>query len=406
MNKPTRTTIWSDGLLLMLSTLIVNVGNYAFNLLAGRALSPEAFGEANFLVTSLLAISFVATAFQLTAAKFSDANGQLTDIAWISGIVLALVVFFSAESLTNIFHLSSDLLVLALGGLIPFYFVLSVGRGTLQGGLHMGRFAATYQVEMWVRLLLGIGLVVLTHSVWGVSIGLFMSIIVCFLFTLWAKHQAPSQVLRSSNQPIGLFFGATLAYEFSQIFINNSDVLFVKHYFGAHEAGLYAALALIGRVVYFGTWSVVMVLFPKVIDEKKKGNDTHHLFIKSFSVVALIALLVVLLCLLMPEYIVSMLFGGQYLAIVPYLWQYACVTALFACANVWVYYHLSLDRKLPIVLSVVAGMLQFVLLSIWHTTFGEVIQSQLIAMVFLFVSLLVYHTLTETKSLSFDIRFN
>ena len=56
--------------------------------------------------------------------------------------------------------------------------------------------------------------------------------------------------------------------------INNSDILLVKHYFDPYNAGLYASLALIGRVVYFTAWMFVMLLLPKVIELKKEGKKT------------------------------------------------------------------------------------------------------------------------------------
>lgn len=392
----------STGFMLMFSTLVVNVGNYAFNLLAGRMLSPEAFGEANFLVTCLLAVSFIATAFQLTAAKFSDPQNQLTDFAWILGFIVCASVLVFSSRIVDAFHLTSETSLILLAMAVPFYFVMSVGRGKLQGDLRFGSFAATYQVEMWMRLIVGIGMVVLFGTVWGMVIGLLVSIGSGFIYTNLAQKTSKTTEIRiKSFEGFSAFFGATLVYELSQIVINNSDVLLVKHYFTTQEAGLYAALALIGRVVYFGTWSVVMVLFPKVIEQQKKGLPTHHLLIKSFAIVALIAALIVVGCLAFPEWIVGTLFGKNYLSISTYLWQYASVTALFACANVWVYYHLSLDRKTPIVLSLLAGILQFSQLYVKHGNFEDVIQGQCIAMLFLFFSLLVYHFSVTSRYFSF-----
>ena len=48
----------------------------------------------------------------------------------------------------------------------------------------------------------------------------------------------------------------------------------VKHYFGPNDAGLYASLALIGRVVYFVAWMFVMLLLPSVVQKEKDGEST------------------------------------------------------------------------------------------------------------------------------------
>ena len=42
----------------MLSVLVVNGGNYLYNLLLGRILGPEKFADAAILVTFLLVLSF------------------------------------------------------------------------------------------------------------------------------------------------------------------------------------------------------------------------------------------------------------------------------------------------------------------------------------------------------------
>jgi O-antigen/teichoic acid export membrane protein len=57
--------------LFMFSVLVVNGGNYLYNLILGRLLGPEEFADAAVLITFLLVLSFVAMSFQLMTAKFS-----------------------------------------------------------------------------------------------------------------------------------------------------------------------------------------------------------------------------------------------------------------------------------------------------------------------------------------------
>jgi len=55
----------------ILSVIIVNGGNYLFNLLLGRMLGPVKFSDAAVLITLLLIFSFIGMTFQLVTAKFS-----------------------------------------------------------------------------------------------------------------------------------------------------------------------------------------------------------------------------------------------------------------------------------------------------------------------------------------------
>ena len=56
--------------LFMLSALIVNAGNYVYNLVLGRLLGPAAFADAAIIITLLLVLSFAAMTFQLGTARY------------------------------------------------------------------------------------------------------------------------------------------------------------------------------------------------------------------------------------------------------------------------------------------------------------------------------------------------
>ena len=390
MSQPT--PFLSRGAILVASSLLVNLGNYGFNLLAGRLVAPASYGEISLLVTLVLALSFAAMGFQLTATRFPGARGLLTRLAWRGGGAAAVLLLAGAGFLQDFFHLSSPWPVCLVALAIPLFWVMSVGRGVLQGQLFYAKLAGTYQLELWVRAGLGLGLLALGFGPLGVAIGLVASLVAAFFLTLPHTRRPPAPELLSGAEArvIYQFFGVTIAYELSQILINNSDVLLVKHFFGTHEAGLYAALAMIGRVVYFGTWSVVMVLFPAVIEQQRRGLPTAHLFRGSLALVGGIAACLVVACYLFPEAIVRLLFGSQYLAIGVHLWAYAAATALFALANVFVYYHLSFSRRGPVVLAALAGLVQVVLIWLFHGSLATVVLDQVVAMAALVLSLGIY----------------
>ncbi|GAB3572644.1 oligosaccharide flippase family protein [Spirosoma luteolum] len=386
-------SLLGDGALLMASALLVNLGNYAFNLLAGRLVTPAVFGEISLLVTLLLALSFVAMAFQLTASRYPHTRGRLVRVAWQSGAALAVVTVALSEPIRHFFQLAAVWPIVLLALSIPVYFAMSVARGTLQGQLNYRRLAATYQIEVWVRLGLGLSLIYAGWGGLGVSIGLLASLLACYGLSRPALSQ-PAGAPAEETGLVWSFFGTTLCYELSQVLINNSDVMLVKHYLPDHDAGLYTALSMIGRVVYFATWSVVMVLFPKVVEQQQQGLPTGHLFWGSLGIVGAISGVIVAGCALLPDLIVRILFGPPYLAVAPYLWQYALATSLFALANVFVYYHLSLDRRRPVWLSGMAGLLQIGLIMVWHGSFQAIIADQLVAMLVFLLVLVVYHATT------------
>lgn len=393
----------TSGSFLFISTLVVNAGNYAINLLLGRWLGPSDFSEVSLLVTFMLMVSFFALAFQLTAAKYiatfeGDTNQQLQGafIGWLNrkalivGSILMALVLILSVFWQDFFQTSSYLPFIIFGLGLPVYLLMSVNRGVLQGLLNYKKLAFSYQYEMWVRLFVSIALVYAGYRVNGVAIGLTLSLVITWWFSR-VSFQKPNQANSIEYKDITKFLLTILAYECSQILINNSDIILVKHFYPPFEAGLYAALALVGRIVYFGTWTVVTMLFPIVIKLEKEGKSHTKYFFGGLGLVALMATAIVGFCYFFPDFMVSILFGKEYLSIAPLLWQYAVATALFACSNVFVYYHLSLDNHQPVWITIIAGIAQIVLISIYHQDFQQVISVQILLMSVLFFTMVCFH---------------
>jgi O-antigen/teichoic acid export membrane protein len=397
--------------LFMLSVLLVNGGNYLYNLVLGRVLGPEKFADAAILITFLLVLSFVAMTFQLVTAKFSVVFEKSVFTAFISntfrnalitGVILGAVIVFCATELQIFFKTTSSNMFVVFGLGVPFYFLMSVNRGVFQGKKELKSLSVTYQTEMISRLaitfLLLAFLQVLDTSL-VIAIGIFCS----FIFGLFPFKNKQIFQLKSIALPITEkklvknFFIITAFYELTQIVINNSDILLVKHYFEAHEAGLYASLALIGRVVYFIAWMFVMLLLPSVIQLKKEGKSTLPILIKYLGYIAFIAITIVAGCYLFPETIIKLLFGNEYLVIAPLLWKYALATGIFAISNIFAYYYLSLDKYVPVVLSGLFGMLQIVLILFFHESLAQVVYVQIFAMILLLIVQLSYFFYKDAK---------
>ncbi|WP_027395031.1 oligosaccharide flippase family protein [Aquimarina latercula] len=388
----------------MLSVIVVNAGNYLYNLLLGRILGPELFADAALLITFLLVLSFVAMTFQLATAKFSvlfenDSFRSFISLVYkyagVTGIIIGAGMIIFSKQLQELFNTSSSLMFTIFGLGVPIYFIMSVNRGFFQGTKRFEKLAWTYQGEMFSRLIITLVLI-FTISQISSSILVVTGIVISFFFGLlpFKKENFSLRVRnvlsKEQTSQISKFFILTAFYELTQIIINNSDILLVKHYFAEYDAGLYASLALIGRVVYFVTWMFVMLLLPAVIEKKKLGEATAPILVKYVGYVVGLASVVVLGCYLFPELAIHVLFGDAYLSMAPLLWKYAVATALFAVSNIFAYYFLSLDQYIPVVVSGLLGVSQILLIIFFHSSLLEVVLVQIIAMAVLLVVQLAY----------------
>ncbi|PCE62520.1 MATE family efflux transporter [Sediminicola luteus] len=388
----------------MISTMVVNGGNYLYNLILGRLLGPKAFAEAALMITLLLVLSFIGMTFQMTVAKFiAQTDGtdrkavtdQLYRYGLWAGALFGFTVYVGAPSLQQFFHTQNALMFRIFGIGIPIYFLMSINRGKNQGAHEFKKLAVSYQSEMWGRLFITVAALILLPFQHGVLVafGIFISLVMGS-FPMKLK---PSRIFRPSRlspllkKRIKHFIAITAFYELTQILINNSDIILVKRYFADEQAGLYASLALIGRVVYFIAWMLVMLLLPEVVKAKKEGIPTTPMLLRYVSYISALSIGIVSFCALFPEFVIRALFGGAYLSMSALLWQYALATSLFAVANIFTYYYLSLDRYTPIWLAAIFGCVQVLLLIFFHGTLSMVVQVQLIAMSALLITQLIYY---------------
>ena len=191
-----------------------------------------------------------------------------------------------------------------------------------------------------------------------------------------------SHALRESMQAIVFFAG--------QVLINNCDIVLVKHFFTPAMAGLYAAVAMVGRVIFAFSQAVVNSMFPLVAgtgDEERKGPQSHC----NFPVAGSGHRLLCRSCLrLAPASIWTAFFGpgfkvaGKYG--LPYLLSlYAVTTVLYCLSVVMITYEMSYKIantswiQLAFSGLLVAGLCEF------HSSLREVIMVQLILMVALLI---------------------
>lgn len=391
--------------LFMLSALLVNAGNYAYNLILGRILGPEAFADAAILITLLLVLSFAAMTFQLGTARFVVLMQEQEQAVFMKqikkwglriGFFLGAVFVVFSSFFQVIFQTQSQAMFIVFGLSVPLYFVMSINRGVFQGKQDMLSLAKTYQIEMWSRLLLTVLLLLIFYKqpAIGVAIGVGLSLILA-QFPKNRSQKASGKLDKELNKEVLYFFLITAFYEGTQILINNSDILMVKHYFDAREAGLYASLALIGRVVYFVAWMFVMILLPVVVEKKKNGEDTRKILFKYVGYISILSAIVIGACFVAPQLLITLMFGKAYAEVAHLLGPYALATGMFAIANLFTYYFLSLKKYTSVFISFVGGFLQIGLITFFHTDLLQVVSAQIVSMILLLIAQILFFIKTE-----------
>src|ERR1700693_873985 len=318
--KTLKSQLLGGSLTLLAGSGLVGVTNLLYNVVTARLLGPTGFAHATAVYTILMLLSCITLAFQVVCAKNvakgataedrTDVFASLHQRSWIAGIGIGLLLFLFAGPVTTFLNLPDPVLIslLALG--TAFYIPLGVRRGYIQGIHAFGPLAINFMLEGLVRLGGAILLIELGMGVKGAILASAVAVIVSY----FAARPTPGLTsfsfrgiaisAREGLQAIVFFSGQTI--------INNFDIVLVKHFFPPAEAGFYAAVALVGRLVNMCAWSVVNTMFPV---SAGAGTDEHEgnpvLFTSLLLVFSILSVLVFGLWLV-PSFLWKILFGAQF----------------------------------------------------------------------------------------------
>jgi O-antigen/teichoic acid export membrane protein len=349
--KNASSTVLNGSAIMLVAMMLVNIFNFAYNMVMARMLGPAAFGNINAAVTMLLLASCVSLAFQLVCAKFV-ARGQadsakaavvhnLLGKAWIVSLGLGALLFAAQKPVASYLNIPSPWIVgiLALG--IAAYAPLGVKRGAMQGVLAFPRLGTNFVLEAVVRFFVGAGFVVAGYGVLG-AVGAISAAVItaCFLPRLPMQLRGE----RGAAEPLSLAEAVqAIVFFIGQVIINNIDILLVKHYFPSDPAGIYAAISQIGRLLYFASWfGVVNAMFPVTaaagVDQNK--SKAHGIGLPLILVLGL-SLLFIAIAALFPHMIMGVIFGSRFIDIGWLLALYAAATGLYSLSVVFIAYEMS-----------------------------------------------------------------
>jgi O-antigen/teichoic acid export membrane protein len=384
--------------IMLLSSVFVGGMNLIYNFAVAHKLGAGQFGHASVIYTLLMLLSSITLSFQLVCSKYAARSSSVTERvaiyrllhrwAWAAGIVVGAALALASSSVTRYLNLPTTEFIFLLAAGIVFYVPLGVRRGFMQGTYDFVPLALNFSLEVIVKL---IGALVLTSAGFGVKgvVGaISASVVVAYFVGIPRKHHVPGNAPETSLRQ-GLGEGVqAITFFVGQVIINNLDIVLVKHFFDASTAGVYAAVALVGRVVYMLSWSVVSSMFPFSAGIRGDDKSARTVLSTALTLVALISTVFTLGAWLAPPGLWHLLLGsgfpaggrGYYSSL---LVLYAVTTALYALGVVLMTYEIS--RKIGNVNWMQLGFSVAIIVGIYlfHGTLQSVITVQLVLMLLL-----------------------
>lgn len=386
---------------MIIGSNFANVIAYFYHLILGRMLGPDQYGELSSII-SLLGLFFTSFNFLgLVIVKFVSSAKEKDYpkvFSWFSQrankIALGLFVLMILISLFVSDFLKIKLSTIILIAPILYVAVLAyVYRSFLQGLLKFKNMVIAMNLDLIIRLIVGVILVYLGFSVFGATVGIVISNVLSYLYLC----KIVSRYKNNKNNRNFNLGREVLAYSLpifvatvSTNLIISVDILLVKHFFSAHDAGIYASLSTLSKIIFYGVGPISAVMFPIISRKKSEGKSYKNIFILSSLMVSGIAILVLLVYLFLPNLSINILYGEEFLEGSDNLLYFAVFMAIFSLCNLFINLFMSLEETKVSYFVLTAALGQIIGIWFFHESIRQVISVSMTIAIFLLIILATY----------------
>ena len=395
--------IFSDelgrGVFVMLITMnLFWILNFLFHFSMGRLLGPENYGILAVLMSLIYIYSVPTEAIQNLISNYTSKfnikkqNGKIKSLIFRSmskAIKISFYLFIIAIifSLLFSYFVKINFWLILLSNFIIFSSLSTpIFRGVLQGRKKFGLLGMSLVIEAFLKLIFAISFIFLGFLVFGAVLGILIGTFSSLLFIIYFNKEIIN-IKEKEESFEGIYFKSVPYFVamFVIILFFSLDIILAKRFFSPDLAGKYAALSFLGKIVFFGTMAIGKTMFPLTSERYNKNKDSLGVFKKAFWIVLLLCFIVIGLYWLFPTFVISILYGSQYVDVSPYLLYSGVAFSFLSLTNLIFIYGLSINAlKKPYYL-VIFLIIEIVLLSVYNSDISEYILAFMVSNIIMFI---------------------
>ena len=385
-----RQTLTSDTGFLLITTVSGYSFTYLYLLLMGRFLGPEAFGT----LGAMFAIFYIACMVgqslrEAIAANIAEIKAKADEATSASTFVrlgvkigilctIPTVVFIvAARPIAAYFHVTSVWPVIILAFSLFTALALDIILGLQQGLQKFKQLGVTgYSVSQGLKLVLGVPLVLAGLGLNGAVGSLLGSTTIATILGLILTWKLLSIGARNSVKYEPKLSPILIPALILAIFIAmpaSVDVMLVTHYFGGKTAGLYHAIATVGKVVIFLPMAVSFVLLSRAKESHVLGNDTGGLLLKSLGLTLLLSGGIATVCWAFPGTAIELFFGEAYIDAAALIGLYTAAMLFFSLNVVFIHYSLSIGNLWIMLIADLVTVFEVIAIVLIHESLFQII---------------------------------
>ncbi len=256
---------------------VMNIGTYAFQMVAARLLGPSQYGAVAGMMALLMVLSVVQLGLQATAARRIAAAPQ--DVAAIeqtvltttyrAALVLGALAVAASPAVWWLLRLDGLLPAVLLGLCVVPVTIVGGQAGVLQGERRWLPLSLLYLSVGVPRVLLGGAALAISATEASAMAGVLAASWLPVLIGSWTlRHRRHDAIVTEHDREVRRdvrreTYGSSVAL-LAFVALSNLDVVVARNVLDDHQAGLYAGGLIVTKAVLFLPQFAVVILFPSM----------------------------------------------------------------------------------------------------------------------------------------------
>lgn len=363
------------GTILFALNILASGLNYLCQLVMAQVLSVESYGTVNTIFSFMMIVAVPGTTLTMVVAKYYASDSllfgkrlylkkQLHIVLGLTSCVSLLLfcfqkVFSGLLSIDDLFVLMLAFLLAAFGYFQPLYSgVFSGNRRFVLVGI--------YSMCIPVYKLVSVGVAYVCSEddkarLYTVLLFMFLGLIATAAYG-YIKSCA---IVGEDNEVVQGKANIYSREDFNTFFLNislmlfmNMDLLSVRYYESDKESGLYSAVLLFGRIIYYFATTLGTILLPAVADSKMTNKTRVRTFNRALFLMLVFALLSMIPINLFKQFFIQLLYGQAYINGSKYMLYVTAISISLSVYTIMVNYVVGVGRtKTPAMIMFVVDII-------------------------------------------------
>ena len=398
--------LFLSGGILVIASVIANLLNYIYSGYLSRAVNVEEFGVisliSNFLFLTVIPLESLSSSIIYRSAYYLGKYKKSLTEFWkkirvtsmLAGFVVSIIWVLATPTIARFFNTDNTIPFYLFAPVWLFNTMLAVDLGYLTGNHRFNAIALVTLLAPFIKTISAIALVTYGLEEW-VYASIPLSIVVASALSYLLVSMMPKATFSESDTHLLTFptkyFFVTALSRFSLVSYLTLDVLLAKHFLPPTEAGKYALIALIGKMIFFVGGLFNQFITPLVSRDLGVNSEKQPSFKILFIASAFTSWIAYIIFGILGEITAPLLLGNNIDSVSHLLPIYGVGVFAFSIASSIIAYHLVKKAHTLAVTTFVLSIAQLIAFYIFHDSIEQIVTTIAIIGVLNLVIAILYH---------------